>query len=248
MVVEKDTINIWGLKIHNVDYNKLLEIFNSTIESGSMISVTYSNVNTLNLIFKNNQLLEKLNKFDIIHPDGIGVYLASRFLFTRFGLKRRITGSDFYPLLVKTSIDNNWKVFFFGHDELTLKKIRLQNPHLKIADSFQGYNFDENTLIKAINATKPEILVVGLGCPMQEEWILRNQINLNCNVLLSVGNGMQVFANTKIRGPKIVRLIGLEWLIRLLTNPSKYWRRYLIGNYLFLVRIIRTKMTKLLRK
>jgi N-acetylglucosaminyldiphosphoundecaprenol N-acetyl-beta-D-mannosaminyltransferase len=145
---------------------------------------------------------------------------------------------------VNECISNNFSVFFFGHRLKTLNKIHTRLPELKIPGINEGYDFDNTSLLKKIQTAHPDILIVGLGQFKQEEWILSNKDKIEVPVILAVGDGIKVFAGTKIRGPEIARRIGLEWLIRLLSNPFKFWFRYTIGNSLFLMRIIKSKMTK----
>ena len=237
-------MNIKGLKIDNTDYNSLLEFISDAVSNNLKKNISYANANTINRIYRNNSLLDLLNSFDLIHPDGTGIYLASRLLFKKEGLKEKITGSDFYPILANAAIKNNWKIFFFGHDAETLNKIKSVYPKLNICGFNEGYNYNNDELINKINAASPDIIITGLGFPKQEEWIITNKDKINYNVNLAVGEGIKIFAGTKIRGPVFFRKLGLEWLVRVIVNPLKYGKRYLLGNPLFLYRIFRLKMSK----
>ncbi|MEJ2613977.1 MAG: WecB/TagA/CpsF family glycosyltransferase [Ignavibacteriaceae bacterium] len=106
-----------------------------------------------------------------------------------------------------------------------------------------GYNIENEKLIEKINDLLPDILIVGLGCPKQEEWIVKFKDYLNVKIILAVGDGIKVFAGTKIRGSNLFRTSGLEWFIRLITNPSRYWKRYLLGIPLFIIRVIKFKLS-----
>ena len=111
------TILIWGLKIYSLDYDDLYKIIVDSLENNYKTIISYSNVNTLNNIYQNPGLCTSLNQFDIIHPDGIGIYLAVNFIFPKNKLKRRITGSDFYSILIDKCIDDKFSIYFFGHDD-----------------------------------------------------------------------------------------------------------------------------------
>jgi len=235
------------LKIDCVSYSSLLDYISDAIINSQKRNITYCNANTINELYKNKDMISRLNDFDLIHPDGIGIYFASKILFGNEGLKERITGSDFYPLLAAESAKYYRKVFFFGHDDETLSKIEKAYPGLNICAYHKGYNFDNDELINKINLHNPDILIVGLGSPKQENWIFDNKDKLNYRVCLAVGDGIKVFSKTKARGPEILRKIGLEWLFRFITNPIKYWKRYIIGNPLFLYRIFKLKMTKFVK-
>ncbi len=235
-------INIAGLEIDNVSYAELQSIVNESITSGSKLAVTYANANTINLIYKDKSLCGLLNSFDIIHPDGAGIYFASKFL--RSGFKERITGSDFYPLLAEQCITAKLKLFFFGHNTKTLSKIKEKYPGLDICGMAEGYNYTDKEVIDSINNSKPDILVIGLSSPKQEKWLNTNKDNLTFKAAICVGDGIKVFAGEKKRGPVVLQKIGLEWTARLLRNPVKYFNRYVIGNPLFLYRIIILKFLK----
>ena len=236
-------IEILGVKISNIDDEELLTMIESSINENRKLYISYANANSVNLSHKNHNFKKHLNSFDVVHPDGIGVYLASKMLSTN-RLKIRFSGSDFYPKLIERSLDHNWKIFFFGHRNDVLQKIKVSNPGINICGFAEGYNFDPVKIVKQINDTAPDILIIGLGQPLQEEVMSFYKDFISCNVFMVVGDGIKVFAGQKIRGPVFMRKIGLEWLIRLLSNPFKYWKRYLLGNPLFLYRIIRAKLSK----
>lgn len=242
--IDNEKINIFGLQIDKIDFGLLLSKIYITITQKTSISIAYANANTLNNIYTNSEIKDKLNSFDIVHPDGIGIFIASRFIFGKNGFRQRMTGSDFYPILINEAIKRNWSIYFFGHDTCTLNKIKETNTNLNVAGFTQGFNYQTGKVIDDINNSRAEILVVGLGFPMQEEWIYSNRNNIMCNVIIAVGDGIRVFTGNKIRGPVFVRRIGLEWLVRFFTNPVKYWKRYIIGNPLFLYRIIKLKLSK----
>lgn len=237
-------IHIWNLKINLLNYSEILNEIISSVKNKKKLSITYANSNTLNKVYKDISTAEKINSFDIIHPDGVGVYFSTRFLFKENIDFKRITGSDLYLLLVNECTRHNFKVFFFGHRLKTLNKIHSHIPDLNICGIQEGYDFDNSSLLKSIQSAHPDVLIVGLGQFKQEEWILSNKDKIDVPVILAVGDGIKVFAGTKIRGPVFARKMGLEWSFRLLRNPFKYWFRYTIGNSLFLMRIIKSKMTK----
>ncbi len=173
----------------------------------------------LSIIIK---LINLFERFDFIHPDGIGVYFASKYLYKKSGLTKRFTGSDFYPFLIEQAIERNWKLFFFGDSDTTLEKIKTQNLNLNVVGIHNGYDYVNLDLVKKINISNPDILIVGLGCPKQEKWIIENYSNLNVNVIIAVGDGIKVFAGNKIRGPLVLRQLGLEWFVRLISNFKNF--------------------------
>jgi len=243
-MTDTDFINLFNVRISNICAPDLLTYIRQKVEEKKKVNITYVNANSFNLLFELKELRFLLSNFDLLHPDGIGVYLASKFLYGKEGLKKRITGSDFYPLLAREAIKNNWSMFFLGDKDYTLNKI-IRNYHkLNISGLQNGYNIMDDRVIEKINHSCPDILIVGLGCPKQEEWITKYKDQLNATVILAVGDGIKVFAGTKVRGFRIIRALGLEWFVRLLKNPVKLWKRYIAGIPIFAYRITKYKFSK----
>ena len=243
--INTDKINIFGVNIDKIDYGILLGKIYIAAEKKQKLSIGYANSSSLNSSYNNSRNQDLLNSFELVHPDGIGVFLASKLLYGKKGLSSRMTGSDFYPKLIEEGIKRKWGFYFFGHDNSTLEKINSRNPELNITGTNKGYNFDTDKLIDRINNSGTDILVIGLSFPKQEIWIKENKNRLNCAVIIAVGDGIKVFAGTKKRGTVLIRKLGFEWAVRLIYSPLKYWKRYLIGNPLFLYRIIKLKLSKL---
>ena len=240
-------LDILSVKVSLIDYEKLKSVIIETINNKTKIFITYTTANTLNLIYQYEGLKNIFNKFDIIHPDGIGVYLSSKFIYGKNGFKNRFTGSDFYPVLIEAGIKNKWSFFLFGDTEKTLLEAIKKNNTLNICGYQNGYDYIEEKLVEKINSSTPDILIVGLGCPKQEELVFKYKDQINAKIILAVGDGIKVFAGTKRRGANFLRLLGFEWFVRLITNPKKYWKRYILGIPLFVIRIIKFKLSYKIR-
>lgn len=241
-------IQILGLPIDRLNYSDLINIISQHVNNNTKCTITYANVQNLNVLQSSHGLCNVLNSFDIIHPDGIGIYLASKILYGNNSLKSRFVGSDFFELLNQKLMENNWSVFFFGDEKETLERIRIANPGLNISGTQDGFQFDTNKVIEQINRTKPNIILIGMGFPKQELWIAEHKDKLRYNVIIAIGEALRVFSKTKVRGPVLLRNLGLEWFVRLLHNPKKLWKRYIIGNPLFLCRIFKHKMINLFKR
>jgi len=228
-----------GISIINSNYSELLEIIDSSVKTKAEIEITYANFHTLNQIVDQN-LSDLYNSFTIVHSDGIGIYLAIKLLFKNN--ISRITGSDFYRELIDYSIENKIRLFFFGDTPETLEMLRKRND-LRIVGTASGYSFSSEKVVDEINIANPDILIVGLGSPKQEKWISNNKDKITTNIIISVGDGIKLFAKTKKRGFSIIQKLGFEWLIRLINEPKRLWKRYLIGIPLFIFRIIKLKLT-----
>jgi N-acetylglucosaminyldiphosphoundecaprenol N-acetyl-beta-D-mannosaminyltransferase len=241
-------LKIFDIPVTNLSSKELLSLISKAIEEKTKIKITYANAHTFNESKTDSRLNDIFYKFDIIHPDGIGVYIASRFLFGKKGFKEKIVGSDYYYQLINEGIRKDWKFYFFGHDNLTLEKIKTKYPELNIVGFNEGYSYESVNVVASINTSKPDILIVGLSFPIQESWIINNYNKIDFNVILAVGDGIKIFAGTKFRGPKIIRIIGLEWLMRLLHEPTRLWRRYLLGIPIFIFNVIKLKVKLMSKK
>ena len=243
--MQSNSLNINGIIITDTGFPELLSVIDKSIVNNKQTAIAYANANSINLSYKYPVLIRSLEQFDMIHPDGTGVRLAARILNKPFGSNHRFTGSDFYPLLINNSIKNKHSYYFFGHDNETLSRISAIYPDLIISGVHSGFNFSDDEVIDDINSHSADILIIGLGTPLQENWTAKYRGKLNSKIIICVGEGIKVFAGNKKRGPVFLRVLGLEWLWRYFTNPFKYFGRYIIGNPLFLYRIISIKMRKL---
>lgn len=241
-----EIVNILNTKIYNVNYDAILEIINRAITKKEKISIHYANSHILLLNLSNQKFSEYLENITYFFPDGIGVYLASKFLYGKSGLKSKITGTDLYFQLIKNSTNTNTTFFFYGGSTKAISKLeeKLKTGQLQI--KVVGYksrdfsNYDE--IVQIINAAKPDILLVGLGSPFQEEFLSKYSKSLEVAVILLVGSGIDFIANTLRRAPKFMRRIGLEWLFRLAIEPKRLWKRYIIGIPKFVISIINQKL------
>ncbi|MDZ4712986.1 MAG: WecB/TagA/CpsF family glycosyltransferase [bacterium] len=235
------SVKILGTRVNILTYETFLHLIKELIQKNDKAAIAYANADTLNKIYESPELQQIYENFTLVHPDGTGVYLASKFLHGKRGLKKRITGSDFYPLLIEESIKNDWKYFFFGHDDETLQYIRSAYPMLNVKGTNEGYHYINEDVISKINKIEPDIIIIGLSCPFQEKWIYENIDRIKFKVILAVGDGIKVFAKRKLRGPLLMRRLGLEWTVRLFYDPVKNFRKYVIGIPKFVFRVIRNR-------
>jgi len=236
-----DTLEILSCKINPVYYDDLFSIIDHSIIKEKNTSVTFANAHIINLAQVDKEFRNYLKEFDIIHPDGIGLYLAMRFLYPKSKKIKRMTGSDFYKELILHSIKRNYSFYFLGDTDNTLNRISTKIPALRINGMNNGFDFNTDLVIDSINKSNSDILIVGLGSGFQEKWIIENKSRINVKVIIAVGDGIKVFAGTKKRGPRFIQIVGLEWFVRFLYEPKRLWRRYFIGIPLFIFRIIKFK-------
>ncbi len=211
------TINILDIEVSKFDEITLIDKIKDAIELRNQLTITYANVNFINITQVVNSTSDIFSKIDIIHPDGIGVFLASKFLYGNKGFNKRFTGSDFYHILIKAAIKERWPFFFFGDKDETLKKISSVHTDIVIAGYNNGFAYENDKLLGMINKSKPDILIVGIGSPKQEEWIINSIKYLDTKVIIAVGNGINVFSDTKKEVQNSFKRLDwngwLDWLL-----------------------------------
>lgn len=214
-------------------------------------------INTINAFSYNNArrdvlFEEALTKGDVLIPDGISIVRVCKFLKGKSRPKERIAGWDLFVHEMHSLNEKGGKVMFLGSSEKVLKLIRQKAavvyPNLEVVTYSPPYKpqftvEDDLNMVKAINDANPDLLWIGMTAPKQEKWVYANwdRLNIHCHVG-TVGAVFDFFAGTYKRAPMIWQRLGLEWLYRLLKEPRRMWRRYIIGNILFLVLVFREKI------
>ncbi|MGR3376698.1 WecB/TagA/CpsF family glycosyltransferase [Salipiger abyssi] len=224
-----------------------LPVVNATTEatvnallSGAARSVFFFNAHCANLRAGNREYADALTRADMVLPDGIGVELAAR--MTGGGLAENLNGTDFTPALLTEAARRGMSVFLFGAQPGTAEKaavtLAARIPGLRIAGTLDGYDgaADPEAAIARINTSDADILLVAMGVPMQELWIDRHLPELRPRLVLGVGALFDFLAGNVRRAPAAVRKARLEWGWRLMQEPRRLAKRYLIGNGTFLAR------------
>ena len=213
-------------------------------------------VNTINAFSYNNArrdslFEEALTKGDVLIPDGISIVRACRWLKAKTQPKERIAGWDLFAFEMHRLNRNGGKVMFLGSSEKVLDLIRKKSAmlysNLDVVTYSPPYKpkftlEDDQNMIQAINEANPDLLWIGMTAPKQEKWVYANwnRLNIHCHVG-TVGAVFDFFAGTYKRAPEIWQRLGLEWLYRLLKEPRRMWKRYVIGNVVFLCHVVREK-------
>lgn len=192
---------------------------------------------------KNLKLNEILNSAWLSSPDGSGILLASKLLPGRVVFEERVAGFDLMEELIELASQKNYSVYFLGGRPGVAEKAReklLKNySELNICGCHHGYLNDklEEKVIGDINQQKPDLLLIGMGAPRQEYFIAEYKDRLNIKVALTVGGSFDVISGEKARAPVWVQKIYLEWLYRLLQEPSR-WQRILVLPHFVLIMLI----------
>jgi bacterial polymer biosynthesis proteins, WecB/TagA/CpsF family len=213
-------------------------------------------INTINAFSYNNArkdvlFEEALTKGDVLIPDGISIVRTCHLLKAKSQPKERIAGWDLFTFEMHRLNKKGGKVMFLGSSEKVLgliqKNAASRYPNLEVVTYSPPYKpqftvEDDLNMVKAINDADPDLLWIGMTAPKQEKWTYANwdRLNIHCHVG-TVGAVFDFFAGTYKRAPEIWQRLGLEWLYRLLAEPRRMWRRYIIGNMEFISLVVRER-------
>lgn len=238
-------IDIGGTPVHPTGVDGLLAWMLATVQQGGRGRISYANAHNVLLAKEQPAYRSALAQSDMVFCDGFGVWGASRWLGTP--LPERMTLPDWSERLFALANAEGWSLFFLGAEagiaECAATHLKSRFPRLTI-ETHHGYfdlNSEENERVLArINAAKPTLLLVGMGPPRQDLWIAANHSRHTTPLTMAVGCLFDYMAGTKARGPRWMTMAGGEWLWRLVREPHRLWRRYLLGNPRFIWHILRT--------
>jgi N-acetylglucosaminyldiphosphoundecaprenol N-acetyl-beta-D-mannosaminyltransferase len=245
-----DAVLILGVRIHTLPVEDLLSTVEHTVLRGDRAIIANVNVHAMNLAYDLPWFRQFLNQSKVVFCDGFGVKWGARFLGYR--MPYRYTPPDWIDRLAETTCRNDFSLFFLGARpgvaERAAARLRERFPSLRVVGTHHGY-FDKTpggseneAIIKKINAVKPNILIVGFGMPLQERWLMVNWSRIQVNVALPGGAVFDYVSGELRRAPRWMTDHGLEWLGRLLIEPRRLWRRYLVGNPLFFWRVLKQRL------
>lgn len=210
------------------------------------------NAHSYNTALKDPLFAEALTKGDVLIPDGASIVMACKWLKAKSQPKERIAGWDLFVYEMEKLNVSGGKCFFMGSSEKVLflikEKAKKVYPNITVETYSPPYkpeftDEDNKAIIDAINAAKPDLLWIGMTAPKQEKWAYThwNELDINCHCG-TIGAVFDFFAGTVERAPLWWQEHSLEWLYRLLKEPKRMWRRYIIGNTLFLWNITKEKL------
>ena len=244
-------VNILGTEVSSISSSDLFDAFKISIQEKKLIQVAITPVNSILAAYKNPQVQNAYNTADYVLCDGMPVKWAASFLNTP--IIERITGLDLLPSLVAFAANESFTLFLLGASPGVgekLKEVVLQQyPNCKIVGIYVPpfmpvFDAAENKkMVDAVNAAAPDIVLISLTAPKQDLWITNNKAQLHPALYVGIGGAFEVMAGLAKRAPKWMHGAGLEWFYRLIQEPKRMYRRYLIEAPLFIPLVIRQKLT-----
>lgn len=238
------TLNLFQFDILNATRDEAIQkIFNTGRQT-----VAFLNAHCINIAAKDNVYRWALSKASTLLPDGSGLNLAAKVSGEKF--KENLNGTDLFPHIIKAAAAKEMKVFFLGSQPgiaaRAAEKALSLEPSLKIAGTQHGFfkPEEEAELIKSINESGAQVVLVAMGVPHQDIWIARNRRQLNAQIVFGVGAQFDFWSGRVSRAPTILRNLGLEWTWRLAIEPRRMFKRYIFGNTEFVGRILSSWLSK----
>lgn len=220
------TINILGVNIANITMEQAKEKVIEFLDGDKLSAIYTPNSEMIDYATNDEEFFKVLNAADLNIPDGIGVVYASKILGDP--IKERVAGIDLVYEILPILAEQKKSIYLLGANpgvaETAAKKLAEKYPGLVIAGTHDGYFTDDEKVIELINDASPDFLMVCLGFPKQEFWIDKYKDRLNAKVAIGAGGTLDVFAGTVMRAPEFYQKHGIEWLYRLVKQPSRFVR------------------------
>jgi N-acetylglucosaminyldiphosphoundecaprenol N-acetyl-beta-D-mannosaminyltransferase len=240
---------VLGIPIHGPDGQDIIEYIASGLRQGLRRRVLYANAHLLTIARDDPKLTRTFQEAELVVCDGYGAALAARLLCGR-KLSRQSPPDWIDGLAARAAADQR-RVFLVGGSDTAIRKAAAElirrHPGLIVAGVMHGYfdkrpgSHESKLVVDAINAARTDILIVGFGMPIQELWLWENWDKMTCKTALTVGAMFDFLSGETYRAPRWVTDNGLEWASRLVTEPRRLWRRYLVGLPVLLIRIMAAK-------
>lgn len=235
-----------GIKVNLLSMIHLNLLIMEAVELNKKWIIANHNLNSLYIYHHNSMMRKFYSIADYIHLDGMALVLLGKLYRIPCKRKHRVTYADWVWSLMAEASTRGWRVFYLGSKPGVANRganiLREKYPNLEIA-TMHGYfpiftsSQENQAVLKAINAYRPHILMVGMGMPRQEKWILENIENLCTNAILTSGACIDYVAGEIATPPRWIGKIGMEWFYRLVTEPKRLWKRYLLDPW-FIVKLL----------
>lgn len=203
----------------------------------------YVNAHSLNVAYRDESYREALSRADLVLNDGIGIELAARMRGRRF--PENLNGSDFTLRLLSLAAERRWRVYLYGGQPGVADDARdrlcERIEGLEIVGVCGGFGMTTEYVLRHIRSVCADVVIVALGQPQQELWLDQNLPATGCHLGLGVGAFLDFASGRVVRAPGWMNRLGVEWLFRLVQEPGRLWRRYVVGNPLFLWRAWRLR-------
>ena len=240
-------INIMGCPIDVATVSETVDVIDHAISKNKFTQHVVVNVAKLVNMQNDIVLGNSIRECDIINIDGMGIVLGARFL--GYNIPERVAGIDLFLKLISMSAKNNYPIYLLGSkDEVvknTASKLQSLYPKINIAGYHHGYFWEnEEEIVEKIKASGAKLLFVAITSPKKENFINRWKEKLGVTFVMGVGGTFDVVSGKVKRAPLWMQKYGLEWFFRIIQEPRRMWKRYLVTNTKFVGLIFKYKFKR----
>jgi N-acetylglucosaminyldiphosphoundecaprenol N-acetyl-beta-D-mannosaminyltransferase len=241
-----ESITFLGINITNLSVAELNEAILKSVKANNLRQLILNvNIHAMNIAYENSWFGNLLNSAFINFCDGDGVRLGAKLLGKN--IKEKITYNRWIWEFARFCEIHDLSFYMIGSKQKTIdeavKVLKKRYPKLDVKGWRNGFfidDFDTKSCLDEINKKKPNIILLGMGMPFQEKWFMENMHSIHFNIGLTGGAVFEYISGNVTMTPKILYNLKLEWLFRFIMEPKRLFRRYFIGNPLFLWRIIKS--------
>lgn len=242
-------IDFLNIPVDAITMEETVQRVDEAIATKKRINHVVINAGKVVLMQKDMELFNSVVSCDIINADGQSIVWAVRFLGQK--IPERVAGVDLMQKLVQLANEKKYQCFFFGAKEEVVKEVvnvyrKKYGPGI-VAGYRNGYysKIDEPVIARQIAESGAQLLFVAISSPKKENFLFDyNEILKGVNFTMGVGGTFDIIAGVTKRAPNWMQNIGMEWFYRFLQEPSRMWRRYLVGNSMFIWLVVKEKMKK----
>jgi exopolysaccharide biosynthesis WecB/TagA/CpsF family protein len=234
---------LFGLDIADTTLEAAAQWIVQRAKLGISADVAFLNAHCVNVLHGSPDYRAAMEGMTRVFADGVGVRIAAK--AAGHELADNVNGTDLFPVLCREAASAGTGIYLFGaRDGIAVAagaRMKAMAPELQVRGTHHGYianAADEQRVIDDINASGAGILLVAMGVPQQELWIRRNRTRLSVPVVIGVGGLFDYYSGRIARAPLVLRKAGLEWAWRLAMEPRRLAQRYLVGNAVFLARLM----------
>ncbi len=245
----------FGIRISRLKVPEFVARIRTSIEQGTVLTATYVHFQSINLICSSISIRDTFAALDVVAPDGSALLWSSGLFGPRLRRENILVCEYTMPLLLAEAARRQWSFFLLGGDAdvatRAAARLREAEPALNVVGTHHGHLASETewqAVIEEIQRVKPTILLVGMGQPKQEEWIVRNAPLVGAHVIIGVGGYLDKLSRRLAAYPAWVYRTNLFWLYRLIREPGRVWRRYTWGFLVFGMHVWRAKQAELLAR
>lgn len=241
--MDDNIVKLFGVKFHKFDQEQAFKRFLYLLNRSKYSMIFTPNPEIVMMAQKDLEYKDILAEGDLVIPDGIGIILASR--IKKLGLDKRLPGIEMMENILKYCNNAQKSIYLLGSNadnvEKAAENIKSEYPNIDIKGYHDGYfdDTEELQIVDKINEVKPDILFVAMGAPKQEKWMYKHRKILNVKVAMGVGGAVDVWSGAVKRAPKLFRKIHLEWFYRIVTNPKRIKRSFVLPQFLLKVLLSR---------